>query len=144
MLFKAIPETQGRMFQRPPQDADLFIPVGNFRGSLIPFAEGDGIVYIESQNLAKALDESLNARRSKNGQRTRVRHLGPHHEKARNAETVITVKVTDRQDSERLDSELRLFEVDLAPFPCIEEIELSFQSHRQGNESTGRHGHHAS
>jgi hypothetical protein len=95
MLFQTIPKTQSRMFQGAPQDADVFVLVGNFRAFFFPFAERDGIVYIEGQNLAKTLDEPLNPRRSQDGQGTRIRHLGPHHEKSRNTETVIAVKVTD-------------------------------------------------
>jgi hypothetical protein len=77
----------------------------------------------------KLPDETFDPGRPEDRQWTHFRHLGPHHQKSGQPETVITVQMTDSHSTQRLDAELCLFQVDLTPFAGIEEIKLSLKSY---------------
>jgi hypothetical protein len=53
------------------------------------------------------------------------------------------MKMTDRYNPQRLDPELRPFQIDLTPFARIEKIDLPLKSYRYGGKSPSWHGHHA-
>jgi hypothetical protein len=143
VLFKAIPEAKGAVLQNPPNDSNQLILVGHLRGRLLPFNEVQGIIDEESEKIPELRDETLDARRSQNRQRTCILNLGPHHQQARDPEAMVTVEMADSQNPERFDAQPCLLEVDLAPFPSVKKIDLTLEPHRQRCEKPGWHRHHS-
>jgi hypothetical protein len=91
----------------------------------------------------KLPDESFSPRRPENRKGTRSLHLGSHHDKPRDPKAVISMKMADSQNPERLDPELHLSQIDLAAFASIKDIYLSLKLYRYGGKEPSGHGHHA-
>ena len=53
------------------------------------------------------------------------------------------MKMTEGQNPERFDPELRFLQIDLAPFTRVENMQLALRSHGQGCQKPMGYGHHA-
>jgi hypothetical protein len=53
------------------------------------------------------------------------------------------MKMTDSHNPERLDPELRLFQIDLTPFAGVEKIKLSLKPYHDRGKKPSGHRHHA-
>jgi len=51
--------------------------------------------------------------------------------------------MTEGQNPECFDPELRFLQIDLAPFTRVENIQLALKSHGQGFQKPEGHGYHA-
>jgi hypothetical protein len=102
-----------------------------------------GIIDEKPEHLAKLRQKTLNSPRSQDCKGTRVRHLRPHHQKARNSETVVAVKMTNGHDTECFNAQFGFLEVDLAALSRVEQVKVSLVPNNQGGEKPVRHGHHA-
>jgi hypothetical protein len=109
----------------------------------MPFKEGQGIIKKKSQGFVNLPDEAFDPGRPENREWTHFRHLSPHHQKSRQPEAVISMKMTDSHNPERLDPELCLFQIDLTPFAGIEKIKLPLKPYHDRGKKPSGHRHHA-
>jgi hypothetical protein len=97
----------------------------------MPLNEANGIIDEETDGFTDLGHKALGTGRPKNREGTRVRYLSPHHQKTRNAETVVAMEMADGHDPERLDPEFHLFKANLAAFAGVEQVDLALVPYRQ-------------
>jgi hypothetical protein len=109
----------------------------------MPLNEMEGIVDEEAEKFMKLRDKPFDTWWADDCDGSRIRHLSAQHQKARETETVIAVKVADGDCSEGFDSESCLLKIYLTSLPGIKDIELPPKPRHQGGEKAVGHGHHA-